>query len=1385
MKIKILLLITIIILSFPKVHFGQAPNLGTAANFVLYTTAGGVSNVGITHLTGNVGSNSGLSTAFGNVDGQMHDNDGVSGQCATDLLIAYNQLNSTIPTLFPAPLLGNGQILTAGVYAIPSPATINLDLILDGGGNANAVFIFQIQGSLSTNASAKVKLINGAKACNVFWKVEGLVSMGAGSTMRGTIVANNAAINMSTGDTLEGRALSTAGAITVSGILGYTPIGCGSVTLNGPIAPNLASADCYEIFSTNGPVTNVGVSNVIGDIGTNNGSVTGFNPLFVVGAIHGVPDGSTAACATDLNNAFLYLNTLPFDIELLYPAQFGNNLVLTPHTYLMNSAASFTDSLYLNAQGNVNAVFVIRINGALSTSVNSRVILLNGTQSKNVYWLVNGAVTINDNSIFRGSIICNNGAINLNTGVTLDGRALTTTGAINTAAINASIPLGSCGTGLPPTITTQPTNQTVCDGSSATFTVSATGTSLTYQWRKGLVNLINGGNISGATTATLTINPASITDVSANYNVVISGAVTPSVVSNNVSLIINTAPIITSQPSNQIACIGSSVTLTMAASGAGLNYQWRKGLINIINGGSISGATTASLTINPVALTDVALNYNVVVSGACLPDATSINASLSIGISPTITSQPSNQTACEGSPVTFTVVAIGTGLNYQWRKGLVNLINGGAISGATTASLTINPTSLADAAINYNVVVSGGCLPDAISNNASLSINSSPTITSQPSNQTTCLGSSVTFTTAANGTGITYQWRKGLVNLINGGAISGATTASLTINPVTLTDAALNYNVVVSGTCLPDAISNNVSLIIGTSPTITSQPTNQTVCEGSSVTFTVAVSGTGLSYQWRKGLVNLINGGSISGATTASLTINPTTLTDAALNYNVIVTGGCIPNATSNNVSLIINTSPTITSQPSNQTTCIGSSITFTVAASGTGLTYQWRKGLVNLINGLNISGATTASLTINPVNLTDAALNYNVVVSGACLPDAISNNASLNIGTSPTITSQPSNQTVCEGSSVTFTVAASGTGLTYQWRKGLVNLINGGSISGATTPSLTIYPTALSDAALNYNVIVSGTCLPNAISNNAALIINTAPIAIANSNSPICVGNTINLSANLVAGVTYSWTSSTGFTSSSQNPTISSSTTSNTGTYSLTLSNGNCTSATSTIAVLVNNCGVDLSIVKTVNTINPIVGNTVVFTITAKNNSSANATGVIVTDVLQSGYTYISSSATVGSYNTLNSTWTIGNLNSGASEVLTMTVTVISSGNYVNTATIDGNEFDGDLSNNSSTIETYPLDFNIPEGFSPNGDGINDLFIIRGIKNYPNNNFTIFNRWGDKVFDASPYENTWNGSCSKGIQIGGDALPTGTYFYVIDLGDGSKVIKGTIYLNR
>ncbi len=447
MNITLQKVIAIALIFFPLLATAQAPPLGTTANFVLFSSNGAVSNTGLSHLTGHVGTNNGSSTNFGNVDGVMHDADGTTAIAAADLTIAYNFLDAAIPGFFPASLLGNGQILNAGTYSIGQSATLDNILTLDGQEDPSAVFIIQIEGAFSSTAGSQVLLVNGAQACNVFWKIEGLVDLATNTAIKGTIVANNAAIILNTGVALEGRALSTTGAVTVAGVTARKPIGCGSLELTGPVAAPLATVACYTIFSGNGGVANTGITFVTGDIGTNVGLVTGFQAENVTGTIHPNPDVSTAQCASDLNNVYTYLNTLPVDIQLLFPASFGNDLVLTPHTYFLDAATILTGKVTFNAQGNPDAVFVLKISGAFSTSTYAVVELVNGAQAKNIFWKIDGATNLNDYATIKGTLIGNNGAVILNTGVEIEGRVLSTTGAISTFGINAQMTPGCTNLG--------------------------------------------------------------------------------------------------------------------------------------------------------------------------------------------------------------------------------------------------------------------------------------------------------------------------------------------------------------------------------------------------------------------------------------------------------------------------------------------------------------------------------------------------------------------------------------------------------------------------------------------------------------------------------------------------------------------------------------------------------------------------------------------------------------------------------------------------------------------------------------------------------------------------------------------------------------------------
>ena len=143
MKSKLLLssLVAISMLSSPHASFAQTPNLGSAANFVLFSSVGAVGNTGISQITGNVGTNVGAVTGFGNVNGVMHIGDAATAQAAIDLQAAWFYLSTLTPTSTIGPVLGSGQVLFAGVDTIAAAGSVVGALTFDAQGNPNAVFI--------------------------------------------------------------------------------------------------------------------------------------------------------------------------------------------------------------------------------------------------------------------------------------------------------------------------------------------------------------------------------------------------------------------------------------------------------------------------------------------------------------------------------------------------------------------------------------------------------------------------------------------------------------------------------------------------------------------------------------------------------------------------------------------------------------------------------------------------------------------------------------------------------------------------------------------------------------------------------------------------------------------------------------------------------------------------------------------------------------------------------------------------------------------------------------------------------------------------------------------------------------------------------------------
>lgn len=184
-------------------------------------------------------------------------------------------------------VLGLGETLLPGVYDIVTPASIQGILTLDGGGDPDALFVIRVAGALTSVAASQVVLTNGAIAGNVFFVSQGATALGANTIFRGTALAVGGAAGIGNGGILDGRLLSTLGAVTTDTNVVTQP---GATTT--PVV--LGVLETFALFTNNGAVANTGASVINGNIGTNVGLITGYGlPTIVNGNVY-IP-GSLAA----------------------------------------------------------------------------------------------------------------------------------------------------------------------------------------------------------------------------------------------------------------------------------------------------------------------------------------------------------------------------------------------------------------------------------------------------------------------------------------------------------------------------------------------------------------------------------------------------------------------------------------------------------------------------------------------------------------------------------------------------------------------------------------------------------------------------------------------------------------------------------------------------------------------------------------------------------------------------------------------------------------------------------------------------------------------------------------------------------------------------------
>lgn len=468
-------------------------------------------------------------------------------------------------------------------------------------------------------------------------------------------------------------------------------------------------------------------------------------------------------------------------------------------------------------------------------------------------------------------------------------------------------------TGLPPGLSADPTTGIISGTptASGTYPVSISGN--------------NGAGTGGVFTLTITVAAA-------------AGA--PAI---NSASTLAALPGVALSPAYQITTVGSNAT-SYAASGlpVGLSLDTTAGTIS--GTPSAAGTYTVTLTATNAAGTSAAFTLTATI-GAVVTNSTTASATAGTPFTLTLTSSTPS-----ASITSYNVTGLPSGLTAT---------SGGVISGTPTTAGTYLVSVSANTAggTGPSVTITLAVAAASGGGGGGGSITPVPTITAQPAPVTVTAGSTanfaVTATSSTNG-GLTYQW------LYAGNAIAGQTASTLSLANVQTGQSGL-YSVVVTATGGTSVSSSTALLTVNppvtvTPVTITSQPATQSVSAGTTVTFTVAASGSGtLTYQWSK------NGAAISGATTATYTITNVGAADAA-SYGVTVSNGT-SSATSNLAVLTV--TPAVVSRLVN------------VSVSGT-------SGLVpqNLVVGLSIGGTGSKSVLIRAVGPTLGAFGVPGVLA-------------------------------------------------------------------------------------------------------------------------------------------------------------------------------------------------------------------------------------------------------------------------------------------------------------------------------------------------------------------------------------------------------------------
>jgi gliding motility-associated-like protein len=996
------------------------------------------------------------------------------------------------------------------------------------------------------------------------------------------------------------------------------------------------------------------------------------------------------------------------------------------------------------------------------------------------------------------------------TGATYITNALNADTAFYVETTNGSCTLGTrvkatvtVGAGAP-TPTLQANNVNICEGDKATFVITSSTTGITYKWYTSLTGgtaVATGASFTTPALSTTTIYYVEASNTASQCNapgarVAVTASVAlkpaaPAVISNNVQV-----------------CAGQNASLAVQNPQAALTYQWYDAATN--------GTLVASgPTFTVVAVTASATYYvQAVNSNGCVNNggrtAVSVVAVPAPG-TPVVTA--ASVTVCEGSTATLSVQNPGA-FTYRW----YNTATGGTLLGSGNSFTT----GVINTDTDFYVEATNGNCTSAVRARVSVLVSpAAPTPTLESNNVSTCTGNKATLAVTSSTNGIDYNW----YTVATGGTpvFTGPvfTTPNLSTSTTYYVEA-VNTN----SQCGSTSARVSATVTVGQSPAVpTLVASSVRVCSGKDVTLSVQNPQTGITYQW----FDAATGGTLV-FTGANFTATAVT---ADATYYVQASSGatCVSGSRASASIQVDAAAPTPDVTSTGLVTCVGGTATLDVQTPDASLTYRWydapsggnllstgpeyttaplsttttfyvealngnncssqaRKGVtvtvVNTIdaplaNGATICGGTTAVLSVtNPqagitynwyttatggapvfkgANFTTAPLTANTTYYvEAATSGCISQSRTM---VTVTVNSTPASPavvnpavTACAGGTATLEVQNPDPALTYRW----YDALSGGNQVGVGTTFTT--PTITQNTMYYVAAVNSTGCASIA---RTAVTITAGPPAnnatVTGNEAAICPNEMVTLTASsATVGANFSWyTAATGGTPVATGATfVTPVITQNTTYYVEVVSTGGCASN--------NRIAVPITVLQPLATPVVTVDSTTATSVTFTWQPVTGATGYEVS--LDNGATWITPSS--------GSTGTAHRID-GLQPNMSVSIRVRALGGS-GCETSDPSDAVTGKTQNPQGDKIF-----IPNVFTPNGDGNNDVHLVYGPA-IASMDITYYNQYGQLIFESKDQGRGWDGTYN------GRQQPVGVYIYILKatMQDGTHVnMKGTVTIVR